>query len=243
MSLTVRFTGICTHLRNLGLGENAPSSHRVVLVRADQGAFIQNDAFPDGAKIPPHIPKLKIDPADIVSIDGYPYGLEPTGQAGVWRLCGVHLTLEGTTEEFWRDTTCTDIPRLETAATAPGISSEVVAQGQAACYFDIHNGKLSSYKTAHDARFALLETASDAPGLRVKSFWNQESCLIRLRPGATIEIEHTGYQQGDSHQDFLLHYRVFSDVPSDAIIPPEPKSERNKIPGDISIGCSNSQYP
>ena len=66
MSLTVHFTGICTHVPGTG------GMHRVVLVRADNGANI-NDAA-----LPPHIPVLRIDPADIAGIDGSLDGLLQT---------------------------------------------------------------------------------------------------------------------------------------------------------------------
>src|ERR1700759_3631992 len=109
MSVTVHFTGICTHISRLGT-DAAPTSHQVVLVRADNGAFI------NGKKIPPHIAKLVIDPADIIGIDGYPHGLEPTGEAGAWRLRGVQLAVEGVQKTqqppFQFDDSYQLIPRL-----------------------------------------------------------------------------------------------------------------------------------
>jgi hypothetical protein len=237
-TITVRFTGICTHVRFLGEGQNA--LHRVVLTRADHGAFL------NGARIPPHIATLRIDPADIAGIDGYPYGLETLGPVGAWRLCGVTLSLEGGTGTFTRDPNFDLVPRLETESKVkPELSSEVTEHGQAACYFDLSSGHLSAVEPAQkgDAINAVLQVeTTETPGLRVTCFWNGESSLIRLRPDALIDVEHTGYPHSESDQDFLLHYRVLVSVPEDAKVPPESKSTANPH-GDIRVGCSNSQYP
>jgi hypothetical protein len=236
MTITVQFTGICTHVKTLG-GRN----HRVVLVRADHGAFL-NDA-----PIPPHIAKLKIHPDDIVSIEGYPYGLQPLGAPGVWQLCGVHLTLEGTKDKpIQRDSSFDKVPRLSMSGDSPipSISNEVTTRGQAACYVDLDKGILTADKPKSGAVTTTLTVGTTrSPALRVKAFWNQKSSLITLKPGAAIAIEHTGYEQGDTEKDFLMHYRIFEWVHPDAKIPPKAMRAVSRIPGDISVGCSNSQYP
>ena len=235
MSLTVHFTGICTHIPGTG------GMHRVVLVRADNGAYL-NDA-----PLPPHIPMLRIKPSDIVGISGNLDGLLQV-QAGAWRLCGVQLTLDGLTtpQELAYDASFDKIPHLNmpTDAAVPARSLEVLERGQAACYVDLSAGRLSSAETEHKAIMGRLDVeAGAAPKLRVKCFWNQETSTIDLAPGATIRIEHVGITDTDSDKDFLFHYRVFDWVHPKAHIPPEPKTRMNLPPGSVSIGCSNSQYP
>jgi len=230
-TVTVTFTGICTHVK-------IDTFHRVVLVHAEDGAHI------NGAKIPPHVPTLAIDPGDILNVDGWLYGLQPTQRDGVWVLRGVQLSLEGLAEAVYVDETHTDVPRLKILTPdAPLPSDDVVRNGRAACYFDIPTGKLSASTTEHGAvSTALTVATTDKPGLRVKCFWNQESRLISLRPGAKIHIEHTGVTLGDSDRDFLLHYRVLASIPADAAVPAKSKI-RPDVPGTLSSGCSNSAYP
>lgn len=235
MTVTVRFTGICSHYRIMG------GPHRVTLVRAENGAFI------NGTSVPPHIPKLNVHPEDVVRIDGYPYGLESTGSAGSWRLYGVQLQLEGGRDQtlIHDETYTNEVPHLgQLTKATPGLSGEVTGKQEAACYFDIDAGRLSAVETEGGAISTelTLET-TDAPALHVTCFWNRKTSVIHLRPGATIEVENTGWQHGDFDNDFLLHYRILSWVPDDAKIPPKPKTALRKIPGNISIGCSNSQYP
>ena len=235
MSITVDFTGICTHMLAMG------GFHRVVLVRADNGANLNEHP------LPPHIPLLKIPLDQIAGFDGGLDGLEPV-RNGVWRLCGVQLTLDGVTEQtLTRLDSFADIPHLKTKdeTPVPPTSEEVVMKEQAACYFDLSAGKLSSTKTQYGAIMSRLEVESgDEPALQVKCFWNQKTSTIRLRPGAAFEISHIGTQDGESEKDFLYHYRVFETVHPNAYVPPEPhKRAMSKAPGNISIGCSNSQYP
>jgi hypothetical protein len=236
MSLTVHFTGICTHVPGTG------GMHRVVLVRADNGAFI-NDA-----PLPPHIPMLRIKPSEIQGITGNLDGLQQV-QAGAWRLCGVQLTLDGLLvppQELSYDASFEKIPHLSMPVeeSVPALSTEVLNREQAACYVDLYGGRLSSEETEHKAIMGRLDVEMGAdPQLKVKCFWNQKTSTIHLAPGATIHIEHIGIADTDSDKDFLFHYRVFDWVHPQAHVPPEPKSAMNLPPGSVSIGCSNSQYP
>lgn len=235
MDLTVHFTGICTHTKLVG-----KYPHRVVLVRADHGGFI-NDA-----PLPPHIPLLKIDPAQIAGIDGSLDGLLQV-DAGVWRLCGVRLSLGGTTEPSFKRR-ISDVPHLgveeSSKSEIPKVSGEVVGNYQAACYFDLDKGRLTTRTTRYGAIMSKLRVETgDKPKLQVQCFWNRQPSAIRLVPGATIEIEHVGSTRGDSAKDFLLHYRIFEWVHPDAVIPPEAKAKANLNLGGVTIGCSNSQYP
>ena len=242
MSITVKFTGICTHVTRMG-----QEGCSVILVHAESGAYINE------AKIPPHIATLHIRRADILRmeggmrLDGHPHGLEPTDEEAVWRLCGVRLKLEGTTgPPFCREPSPVDIPRMsseENAALLQDVSFEVTVNGHATCYFDIEHGRMTSGQTDHGAIYGILTVdTTETPALRVTCFWNRESTLIHLRPGAEIEVMHVGKYYGDeSDKDYLLHYRIFATIPTDAWGPK--KYASNRYPGDISIGCSNSQYP
>lgn len=245
MSITVCFTGICTHVTRPG-----QSGCSVVLVNAENGGYI------NGKKIPPHIPTLSIEPADILRmeggmrIDGFPHGLDPTGEEAVWRLGGVRLRLLGTSgEPFRRDSTFdNDIPRLKStqeAASIPDVSAEVTLNEQAAAYFDVDDhGVMSRETTPHGALYGVWTVETNVtPALEVTCFWNRETMRIHLRPGATININHVGREHGDADSDYLLHYRVLSNVPPDAWVPKKEEGAQKRRPGDISIGCSNSQYP
>ncbi len=237
MSVQVQFIGICTHL------DNVNGKHRVVLVHAEHGAFINTRA------IPPHIPKLRIRTSDIAGeLPGRIEGLKDLGIADgwhEWQLCGVELTLENPKGQSVERHD--EVPKLSTlTAKAPGLSPEVTAKGQAACYVDFEGGRLSSDATEHGAIYAIWnEDSNERPVLRVKPFWDRDSItLIPLNDGAEIEITHTGRQQGDSPYDFLLHYCILNDVPDDAKVPDEnQKLTMNRNPNDISMGCSNSGYP
>jgi hypothetical protein len=222
MTVTVQFVGICTHLNAL-FGEQ--KTHRVVLVRADNGAFLNR------ARIPPHVPKLRIDPKGITFIDGYPYGLESTGAAGTWLIRGVFFSLEGT-----KDQTVTRVEKFGRSTLRSRSKPVDDVERVAACYFDFTGGTLTSHKPGAAFEAVMTVKTTPKPVLVVQCFWNREVARIGLRPGATITIEHTGFQRGDSDKDFLLHYLVFPSVPKDAPIPPEDKSAL-ELPGDISIGC------
>lgn len=230
--LTVNFTGICTHI-------TSDTQHRVVLVHAEDGASINS------AKIPPHVPLLRINPDDILNVDGWLYGLQPTPRDGMWIMRGVQLHLDGIVDAVYtHEPSYADVPRLKSLTpTAPLLSDDVVKNGQAACYFDITGGHLSASKTKHGAVSTVLSVATtDKPALGVRCFWNDTSRSISLRPGASIHIEHTGVTLGDSDLDFLLHYRVLTSIPPNAAVPPSTKTQ-DRDPGDITSGCSNSQYP
>jgi len=242
MTITVNFMGICTHVHRPG-----DTARRVVLVGAENGARIDNHG------IPPHIPRLRIDPKDIVRIeggirmDGHPHGLDPTAERGVWQLRGVELTLEGTLDQpiSVDDDSFHRIPAL--SASGPlDISAEITMRGNAACYFVAPEGTMTAGQTLHGAWRAVLQVEPGAqPRLRAMCFWNRELTYIYLQPTATITVEQIGESE-DSPYDFLLHYRVFNDVPEGAAVPPEElesKKRRKRGPGDISIGCSNSRFP
>src|SRR5258708_21622201 len=89
---------------------------------------------------------------------------------------------------------------------------------------------------------AIVET-NETPALRLTCFWNRSVSRIRLQPGATVVLEHTGYLHAESDNDYLLHYRVLERVPNDAKVPPTKTHSLTENLGDISAACSNSQYP
>ncbi|MFL6247494.1 MAG: hypothetical protein ACJ74H_15810 [Thermoanaerobaculia bacterium] len=236
-TILVRFTGICTHLlREVG-GE---TPYRVVLVRAEKETLINKHL------IPPHIPRLRIDPKDIVEHDPELWGLEQLDD-GLWRMHGVHLKLDGiAAEKFTRHFDPFDIPHLRSPSDRLGNrKDDVVEHEHAACYFDIDAGRLTSHKPKKAVIAELTATVAGAPKLRITRFGDQKASTITLRPGATIDIEHTGSPtEGETEYDFLLHYLIFDFIPDDVYVPVEeklnlPPRDRN----DLSAGCSNSQYP
>jgi hypothetical protein len=232
MAVHVEFKGICTHV-------TLPTMHRVVLVHGEDGAVI------NGRKVPPHTPTLTIDPEDILGIDGWLYGLDATPTPGVWKLSGVRLELDGASDARLASAPdYSEVPRLSALTPdAPPLNDDVVQHGQAACYFDITQGRLAAVKNLFGAVSTVLTVATtDSPRLRVTSFWNERPRLISLRDGAFIRVEHIGSGFGETESDFLLHYRILKAIPADAGVPKEqkPKSHRKF---DISSGCSNSSYP
>ncbi len=235
-TIQVQFTGICTHvLTELG----SRPRHRVVLVRADNGAHI------NGRSIPPHVPKLRIDLKDIVEPYGELPGLEELDR-GLWRMHGVGLELEGIAPERCTIDYETEVPRLRSPSGTLGPKiNNVVMHEQAACYFDTYDGRFTSRKLKYGAIITeLTVNIADAPKLRITRFWDRKTSTIALAPGATVHIEHAGSAVGDTEYDFLLHYLIFDSIPEDVEVPVEeklnlPAKDRN----DLSAGCSNSQYP
>jgi hypothetical protein len=233
MTVTVDFTGICTHTRTSG------GTHRIILVRADNGDKINS------ASIPPHYPYLQIKPRFISGIGGNLDGLQQL-TPDTWRLCGVNLSMKGVTDEsLVYDDTFGNVPHLD-MPDAPDRREnlKVLTGNDAACYFDFTKGTLRSSKTRHGAHTASLALNTDTSrALEVTSFWNGSVSTIYLEDDAQIEIMHMGLQYGDTDKDFYLHYRIFEEIDASAVIPDEPKSRVQLPPGSISIGCSNSQYP
>jgi len=139
MSITIQFSGIVTHLTLQGAQPNTPKSDRVVLVRADHGAFVH-----EKTPIPPHIPMLVIDPKYVAGIDGYPYGLETTGRPGAWRLCGVDLQLENVLpDQPFVPLEFDKVPRLATGQ-APQRRDEDILRENIACCMVLSHGRLTA---------------------------------------------------------------------------------------------------
>src|SRR5713226_3334928 len=90
--INVKFSGICTHVRNALLTDTAQLAgmppHRVILVHAECGAYFESHQ----ASVPPHIPLLEIDPRSIEGTTGGLEGLE-LKVPGVWQLRGVSLRI------------------------------------------------------------------------------------------------------------------------------------------------------
>lgn len=244
-TITVRFTGICTHvLTSLG----ATARYRTVLVRAGEVKEIH------GKLIPPHIPTLRIDKSSIVrgGIEGPLDGLIPVAPEGwVWQFAGAALQLEGMAHEPYSPPDDASIPHLN----SPGgkldpVDMDVIVGEQAAGYFDIGGGVMTATKLPEGAVITeLTSRIAGTPRLKVTSFGSHVPSWITLRPGAVIDIEHTGTMAEDSPFDFLLHYLIFPSVPDDADYPKEEveeKMRRKALARDdnnISAGCSNSAYP
>jgi hypothetical protein len=239
-TIQVQFTGICTHVLS-GLG--AKPRHRVLLVRADNGAYVLHKGV--HRRIPPHVPKLRIKPNDIAEPYGELPGLEELDY-GLWRMHGVGLELEGLTAEPCKTAYDPEVPRLRSASGALGQeNTNITVHEQAACYFDVYDGQFTSRKLEHGAIITeLTAKLSGTPKLRITRFWDRETSTITLVPGATIHIEHAGSAAGDTEYDFLLHYLIFNSIPDDVDVPDEQKlSLRRENRNDLSAGCSNSQYP
>ncbi len=239
--ITVRFTGICTHV----LSGLAGPRHRMVLVRADEETYIREWQ----KTIPPHIPTLRIDKE--FSVEGPLDGLTPLKDGG-WQFAGAALQLEDVASQPYSPNLEIVIPLASRGGRLDPVNPDVVVHGQAAGYFDIDRGAMTAAMTLQGAVITELRVAVDesrAPRLKVTPFGSRTPSWITLQPGAVIEVEHTGTVAGDSHYDFLLHYLIFPAIPDDVVIPDEEVERKKKwkaqakSDNDISAGCSNSQYP
>lgn len=240
--ITVRFTGICTHVLS-GIG--GLSRHRTVLVRADETTYIQ------GKKIPPHIPKLRIAKRFIAGIEGPLTGLTPI-EPDAWQFTGAALALEDVAADSYSADLHLVVHLESRGGNLDPVNPDVVVHEQAAGYFDIDRGTMTATTLRKGAVITELSVKTDEsrpPKLKVTSFGSHIASSITLKPGAVIDIEHMGTVIGDSAFDFLLHYLIFPAIPDDVVLPDEEvaaKKLRNaqaKDDNNISAGCSNSQYP
>lgn len=228
MKLTIRFAGICTHFLN---GVVAGVPHRVVLpyaAKVDGGTLNLSGILagePSGASyyLLPHFAQLEV-PGAAAQIDVPPAGARDAGPPLIDKgdiINGVRLQVRNAvdSELLYKDF---KPPRLTDYDRDYSFSSDVVLGGRAACYFDLHAGRLSTIvvnkatqtvvELETDGVPELLVTPLARSNVPVRSFRlpvpgpadADEMTLIvkNVEPAAEV---NTADQQGGAF-DFLWHY-------------------------------------
>lgn len=225
--ITVYFVGICTHVR---LQEPMPI-HRVLLVDAWQGDTI------DGHPIDPHEARLWLNARQRLP------------------LKGVSITLNSARSGATYDRTFdTCVERARDYVSGQDLSPDDKAlqpsdPGRIAAIFSC-GGHYSGGIDDHKASVAKLEvdTGDQPPVLTITPFGSEQSQEIELYDGDNLQIENLGRTSTDDHDyDFLLHYRVGTDIPSKPDWPKESKRcSEIVVPyphNTTGPGCANSTYP
>jgi hypothetical protein len=221
-SLTLKFSGICTHFR---FGVVAGVPHRVVLpdaTRLQTGLVaLQNE---DGSIPPPvlyyltpHFPSLKVTKSDVdLTIPGF---IDKHGHI----LSGVRLQVPNAVDgpmNYEND----DFPGLNDFVEHYNFSSDVVLTGRAACYFDLFSGTLKTLPPiipSGPRRVVITVTTDGPPELLVSPLISLggpgQSRRIPLgtddSPDVTLRVRNVeevieGIFAAEDHGDFdfLLHY-------------------------------------
>ena len=261
-SITVHFSGVCTHIVKQPETPWLPTPHRVLLVNAIAGR-----AIPDGGvTIPPHEPLITIDPAQLVHPDSAKDFAAPflpvyEDEPGTWTLLGVNLTIANPTGPYARDWRyLCGIPKLTTLDPMLGLLSGDFVVGSrvnnTAAYFDVTSGGFTAFLTSDGAAAAtaVITTVDDNPQLVATSFDTLEQRRLIFNDGATIVVSNEEPKPTSNDDDFLLNYLIARNL--SATKPPIPPQSEcllgvgvpngAKVPRSafsIGPGCSNSNYP
>ena len=233
--LTVFFVGICSHVKD-GLSGEVP--HRVVLFNWNQDGVI-NDR-----PIKAHRAALRILPEDILG--GGDEVDEP--------LTGVTITVKDTPHApAYENDYHTCLPRLS-SFVPPGpmeLSDEVVRGKNAnliAAYFDAPGTFTAGRGEKGCAITVMTVQTPNAPVLQLESF-DGAVRTIELNDEARIQVENIEPDQPgiENDWDFLVHFKIFTDIPSDAQVPRDVRGCKPVVgipfPATVGPGCSNSAYP
>lgn len=233
--ITIDFLGICTHLP-------MPPDHRVVLVNATSGAHVEEGGTLPAMKIPPHFATIQFKSGAFTVERGSPFGGGPFDPNKRYPLTGLHvLQHEDVDRPLIYDRTWDQMPRLIRHAQAHSwsLSRDVVDYGRVASYIEVRGGTFSTETTPRGMVHGVLEIEQGGR-LELKQIWNGESVgVIAPGDGAVIEIRNEPEtSNGETDDDFLLHYRIFDSLPFQ-MTPPK-SVEGGSGP---AAGCSNSLYP
>jgi len=221
-SLTLKFSGICTHFRN-GVVPGVP--HRVVLpdaTRLQTGLITVQE--PDGSTPPPvmyyltpHFPSIKVVSHEVdLAVPGL---ISKKGHI----LSGVRLQVINAVDGDMVEED-DDFPGLTAFVPGYSYSSDVVLNGRAACYFDVFSGTLKTHPPlvpSGPRRVVITVKTDGPPELLVTpliSLGEQGKSYRRLlgtdeSPDVTLKVRNVeevleGYFIAEDHGDFdfLLHY-------------------------------------
>lgn len=209
--LTFAFHGVCTHFRKIVPG----IPHRVVLPNA--GALQYDTVFVESLQLRlyyyamPHLATFRI-------VNGEQSRLN-VGRALVRGdvFDGVRIEVANPLgHEMIYDSTYEDnIKHLQDYVPNYSYSDEVVQNGRAACYIDLHAARMVKAFVDGQATTVTATILTDgAPALHVTPFFNSPQILHRLQladdPEANVHLQVHNFsalcEHVDSNFDFLLHY-------------------------------------
>lgn len=232
--VTIQFLGICTHIRACAV---TGVRHRVVVVNAQQTENVENST------IGRHTPLVNIPAMNVEWRGGGGYSFEIANGIGAGPIYDPSFEA------------C--VPHLTQYAPAPWALSAGVTDPTpafAAYCFDVPTGRFTGGKTPKGAAVStvMVETA-DPPMLKVKQFGEVGSMNLPLSGDVKIIVSNLGASADDDDvYDFLIHYRLFEMLPTNACVPgpPCPACPVAAIEpgwpgnaGNVDAGCSCSQYP
>lgn len=241
---------------------------RTILVNGSLGARIEAESIrPHEAIL--CIPNEFIEdaPAEIPGLEPF----SEYTDARTWKMQGVRLYFANASPGMRYEASYMNLPSLTARSSQPSLDLDprVTRQGRAAAMFDLFSGELDAYRNeqAYDAvhvtvRVQFPERVRELVIVRV---WDQQVSRIRLKdhiqgelaipPNVFVMNVGSGDTGTDREIDFLLHYDVTTFNPTiDAAPTPDdlsgirgPNDEDRRflryVPGGLSIGCSNSNYP
>lgn len=226
-TVEIYFVGVCTHLRGNG-------NHRVALV---------NGWHPDpikGQEIDPHEAWLVYGPGEW---DRVPLG-------------GVSITLNAKEADPTYDPTFDScIERAgDYASDLKPVNEEALHRlHTVAALFEHRGGRYYGGVIPKGPSLAKLEVVTeDLPVLTLTPFPGLESQIRQVTIGfqgdAVVQIQNLGKDPMDDHDhDFLLHYRIGTDLPSQVDWPRVSKPCEPLFPpyphNTAGPGCANSTYP
>jgi hypothetical protein len=236
--LTVRFVGLCTHIRFAEIS-NDPllPPHRVVLVVADEDVLL-------GHQVGKHEPVLIRPHQRPDDVRGQRVRVSNA-------VPGTAVTYDAT---FLEGPTC--VPSLR--ALTPGLTNDdldphVVKEGdEAAAQFDVTRGCFRAQRDETSGAISTwVEIETDGPPeLVIESLPDGEEIGSLPLEGDEVEISF-GNRDVDSaresRDDFFWHYKILKEMPHDPGRPnPTNRSFRPTKTFDVEIngpGCSNSTWP
>lgn len=235
--LIVEFRGVCTHFRrtpNTPVA-NLPVPHRVVVVDA---LHLPPSLHEKGVK--PHKANLFFSP-DGETVNGR---REPLAN-------GVMLAIQGTEGDVAYDPNYDKLPALVRFQPDYVPCLNVVDRHQAACYFELRGGTVSTFITGEEISVRWTVTLPDGTApVVVLTRDNGRVDELPVPEGTKVIVDQSTIPaEGHGHNDFLIHY-----LSSEVGIPTAlPFAMPGQPPGPLHVprfweeamtaACSNSGYP
>lgn len=247
-TVTVRFLGLNVHFnrernRRHDYHHDLPP-HRVVVPHFTTLMIWNGD-------IPVHRPVISFEPALPIELPC----MVPAGWTGGYLLSGQTLRVTGGKADGFHDHLAC-VPSLTQVWPDMEVDPYVVVNraGRAAAYFDIHHGHLRLLKHQASAATELTIAHESAPMLEIDCWAGNHHHTVVLPPDVVITVSNTAQpEKPDGDSDFVLSFAVASQLPPSELHDRDSWKQslgaaakcidRSPEPGDLGIGCSNSQYP